>query len=75
MNKRRTLSPLQKIVTELLCQGMSTKEVAGHLQIGESTTQNIISIIMLKTGTKTRAELAAKAVKQNLVNVYEYNKF
>ena len=67
--KKRTLSPLQIIITELLCQGMSTKEVAEYLQIGESTTQNIISAIMLKTGTKTRAELTAKAVKQNLVNV------
>ena len=65
---KRTLSPLQKVVTELICKGMTTKEVADSLQISESTAQNIISMIMLKTNSKTRAELAAKAVKLCLVN-------
>lgn len=64
---KRTLSPLQKIVTGLLCQGMTTKEVANDLQVSESTAQNIISMIMLKTNSRTRAELAAKAVKFGLV--------
>ena len=66
---KRTLSPLQKIVTKLLCQGMTTKEVADNLQISESTTQNIISMIMLKTNCKTRAELAAKAVRLGIVSL------
>ena len=65
---KRTLSPLQKIVTGLLCKGLTTREVADSLQVSESTTQNIISMIMLKTNCKTRAELAAKAVKLGLVS-------
>lgn len=64
---KRTLSPLQKIVTGLLCDGLTTKEVADNLQICESSAQNIISIILLKTNSKTRAELAAKAVRLGLV--------
>ena len=66
---KRTLSPLQKIVTEYLCKGMTTKEVADNLQISESTAQNIISMIMLKTNSNTRAELAAKAVANDLVKL------
>ena len=66
---KRTLSPLQKIVTELLCQGMTTKEVADNLQICESSAQNIISTILLKTNSRTRAELAAKAVSLNIVHL------
>ena len=66
---KRTLSPLQTIVTELLCEGLTTKEVADNLQVSESTAQNIISMIMLKTNCKTRAELAAKAVANNLVRL------
>ncbi|MFC1912113.1 response regulator transcription factor [Chloroflexota bacterium] len=66
---KRTLSPLQNVVTELLCKGFSTKEVADNLQISESTAQNIISMIMLKTNCRTRAELAAKAVTLSLVKV------
>ena len=64
---KRTLSPIQKVVTELLCKGMTTKEVATNLQISESTAQNMISMIMLKTNSSTRAELAAKAVKLGIV--------
>ena len=65
---KRTLSPLQKIIVELLCQGMTTKEVADNLQICESSAQAIISTTMLKTNSKTRAELAAKAVKLGIVS-------
>ena len=65
---KRTLSPLQKIVTELLCDGLTTKEVADNLQICESSAQNIISTILLKTNSRTRAELAAKSVKLGFVN-------
>ncbi len=65
---KRTLSPLQKIITDLLCQGLTTKEVADNLQVSESTAQNIISTIMLKTNSKTRAELAAKAVRLGFVS-------
>lgn len=66
---KRTLSPLQKVVTELICKGLTTKEVADNLQISESTAQNIISMIMLKTNCRTRAELAAKTVYQNLIKL------
>ena len=66
---KRTLSPLQIIVTELLCEGLTTREVADNLQISESTAQNIISTILLKTNSRTRAELAAKAVGQNLIKL------
>ena len=66
---KRKLSPLQIIVTELLCEGLTTREVADNLQVSESTAQNIISMIMLKTNCKTRAELAAKAVIQNLIKL------
>jgi hypothetical protein len=38
--KKRTLSPLQKIITELLCQGMSTKEVA------EKFARSLVSTIL-----------------------------
>ena len=64
---KRILSPLQKIVTGLLCDGLTTKEVAENLQVSEGTAQNIISMILLKTNSKTRAELAAKAVRLGCV--------
>ena len=70
----KKLSPLQIVIVENLCEGLNTVQIAKRLGIGESTTQNIISTIMLKMNCRTRAEIAAKAVSMGIVslNTYEF---
>ncbi|MBU2177577.1 MAG: helix-turn-helix transcriptional regulator [Gammaproteobacteria bacterium] len=67
----KELSPLQKDVVKHLCKGLTTAEIAEILGISINTTQNIVSTILLKMGCKTRAEIAAKAVSLNIVNLSE----
>jgi len=65
----KKLSPLQKIIVEFLCEGLSTAQVAERLGISVNTTQNIISTTLLKMNCKTRAEVTAKAVVLSIVNL------
>ncbi len=63
----KKLSPLQKIIVGYLCEGLNTAQVAERLGIGISTTQNIVSTIMLKMNCNTRAEVTAKAVSLGII--------
>ena len=66
---KKKLSPLQTVIVEYLCKGLTTRELAEKLSISENTTQNIVSTIMLKLDCKTRAEVATKCLVAGIVKV------
>jgi len=61
------LSPREKEVAALVASGLSNREVASALFIGERTAEFHVQSILSKLGFHTRAQIAAWAVTQNLV--------
>ena len=54
-------------VLELLVDGRTTGEIAGHLCLSEHTVRNRIRMLMAKLGAHTRAEAVAEALRRGLV--------
>ncbi|MFN2629462.1 MAG: response regulator transcription factor [Gaiellaceae bacterium] len=51
-------------MTGLVCQGLSTTEIAGQLHVTTNTVQDHLNSIFTKTGTRSRRELLATLLKQ-----------
>jgi len=51
------LSPRERDVFALLLEGLSDKQIAGHLCISESTAKFHVSAILRKCGVSSRLEL------------------
>jgi DNA-binding CsgD family transcriptional regulator/tetratricopeptide (TPR) repeat protein len=58
------LSPRETEVLQLLAEGMRTKDVAERLVLTPATVSTHIQRIMNKTGTSSRAELVALALRE-----------
>jgi DNA-binding CsgD family transcriptional regulator len=56
------LTPREKRVVQLLLEGMTNKEVAACMQIGEYTVKDHIKQIMKKFNVSTRAGIVAKSL-------------
>jgi len=57
------ISPREQQVLKCLTEGMSSKEIAEHLQISSNTVANQRASIMKKTNVKNTAELISLALK------------
>lgn len=53
------LTPAEQPVLELLCTGMSNKEIASALGKADTTVKNQISSILRKAGVQSRCQLMA----------------
>lgn len=62
------LSPRETEVLELLSQGLSTKEIASALIIGEQTVKTHLSHIYQKLGAGDRAQAVAIALRRGLIS-------
>jgi DNA-binding NarL/FixJ family response regulator len=58
-----SLSGRQREVLFLLARGMSNKEIAGSLQIAESTTKIHTAAVLRALGVRNRTEAAVKAIE------------
>ncbi len=65
------LTPQELRVLNLVAEGMTNKEIARALYLGEGTVRNYVSSILSKLGLTNRAEAAAYAVRHNLADYLE----
>jgi DNA-binding CsgD family transcriptional regulator len=66
-NKQTGLSRREKDILKLVCQGLSSKQIADKLFISENTVRNHRAHIMDKTGSKNAAGLASYAMRHGIV--------
>ncbi len=62
-----TLTEREHAVLRLLAQGLSNKEIAQHLALGEKTIKTHVSHILVKLGVQSRTQAALAAVRLGLV--------
>jgi DNA-binding NarL/FixJ family response regulator len=60
------LTPQELSVLALVADGLTNRQIAVKLYLGEGTVRNYVSSILAKIGVSNRAEAAAYAVKHNL---------
>jgi DNA-binding NarL/FixJ family response regulator len=60
------LTPQELAVLTLVAKGMTNRQIAVQLYLGEGTVRNYVSSILGKIGVSNRAEAAAYAVKHNI---------
>lgn len=58
-----TLSPLEQDVLTSILEGKTNKEIAGALQISESSVKNAIQRLFAKMGSRTRSQLVRAAIE------------
>ncbi len=60
------LTPQELAVLALVAQGLTNRQIALKLYLGEGTVRNYVSSVLSKIGASNRAEAAAYAVKHNI---------
>lgn len=65
--KVATLSPREREVIDLVCQGLRNKELSGRLHISEATVSHHLTSIYRKLDIEDRTSLVIYAVRQRLV--------
>jgi two-component system, NarL family, response regulator DevR len=60
------LTPQEMAVLALVAEGLTNRQIAVKLYLGEGTVRNYVSSVLAKIGAANRAEAAAYAVKNNI---------
>lgn len=60
------LTPQELAVLSLVAEGLTNRQIAVRLYLGEGTVRNYVSSVLAKIGVSNRAEAAAYAVKHNI---------
>lgn len=63
------LSPREQEVLQLICQGLSTQEIANKLFLSVSTIEKHRAELLVKTDSPNATALAVYAIKNNLVSL------
>jgi two-component system, NarL family, response regulator LiaR len=63
-----TLTRRENEVLRLLARGLSNKEIAHHLSVGEKTVKTYVSNVLVKLGVQSRTQAALSAVRLGLVS-------
>jgi DNA-binding NarL/FixJ family response regulator len=61
----QTLNPRERAVLKSVFEGLSNKEIAGHLQTSESTVKAVLQQLFDKTGVRTRGQLVRIALEKH----------
>jgi two-component system response regulator DevR len=64
------LTPQELAVLAHVAEGMTNRQIAVKLYLGEGTVRNYVSSVLAKIGVANRAEAAAFAVKHNIQDIY-----
>ena len=62
--ERTALNTRELSVLRLLVQGLTNKEIAGRMEMSESTVKNTLQQLFAKTNVRTRAQLVRIALEQ-----------
>jgi DNA-binding NarL/FixJ family response regulator len=62
------LSPRQKQIAAHVCQGDSTRQIAGHLHIAQTTVKSHVEIVLRKFGINSRVALRQLLASWDLSN-------
>lgn len=68
---RDRLSERELEVLELVCRGLSNKEIAQRLFISDKTARNHVTSCLMKLGVGDRTEAATTAIRRGLVRLEE----
>jgi len=60
--ERFRLTAREQGVLELLLQGLTSKEIAAHMEISPNTVKSFLRLIMVKMGVSTRSGIVGKAL-------------
>jgi two-component system response regulator DevR len=63
------LTPQELAVLALVAEGLTNRQIAVKLYLGEGTVRNYVSSVLAKISASNRAEAAAYAVKNNINEV------
>lgn len=61
------LTEREKEILVLITRGRKTPQIASDLQISTGTIDNYVRVMLLKTGTLTRAQLVYEALKKGVI--------
>jgi DNA-binding CsgD family transcriptional regulator len=59
------LTEREKVICGLVCQGLSTRQIAGHLHLASDTVQDHLKSVFDKTGVHSRGELVATILRRD----------
>lgn len=62
-----TLTPREREVLELIAEGLSNAEIVDQLIVSEATVKTHVARILMKTGSRDRAQLVARAHRYGVV--------
>ncbi|MBI5301001.1 MAG: response regulator transcription factor [Chloroflexi bacterium] len=63
MENHSILTRREREIAALVATGASNKEIAYQLTISDKTVKNILTKVFVKTGTRSRTELAVQLVQ------------
>ena len=63
--QEQMLTPREKAVLKAVFEGLTNKEIAGNLQISESSVKAVLQQLFDKTGVRTRSQLVRIAIEQH----------
>ena len=57
------LTPRERTATQLLTQGLTSKEIAARMGISPNTVKAFLRLVMMKTGVTTRSGIVGKVLQ------------
>jgi DNA-binding NarL/FixJ family response regulator len=69
LNEHHALSPRQREILALLCEGLSARPISVELGLSEATVRNHIHGILHRLGCHSQIEAVAKARREHLVEI------
>ena len=60
----RKLTPVQRSLIKLICEGCTNGEIAGRRGTSQHTVRNQVAYLFEVLGVRSRAELTAVAIRQ-----------